>query len=257
MRLVQITGHQSSHRQNKDYPMLFEQCGVEQNGQTIDPVSSVALGICAGPLVRAGLEEILKATRFVVLAEQSGLDDMPCDLLIVDEMHHPHCLASLITQLKSRHRAARVVALADQFDACDLVSARRAGVDGFCLTTSARDVLIHSLELVMLGEVVVPSDVILAIIGEVARKVDDSLGTGPETLNGSASPRRPLSSREMEILGWLKEGAPNKVIARKLNVAEATVKVHIKAILRKIGAGNRTQAAIWAADHLPRVSAIR
>ncbi len=47
------------------------------------------------------------------------------------------------------------------------------------------------------------------------------------------------------------EGEPNKIIARKLHVAEATVKVHVKAILRKIGATNRTQAAMWAMDHLP------
>jgi two-component system nitrate/nitrite response regulator NarL len=46
------------------------------------------------------------------------------------------------------------------------------------------------------------------------------------------------------------EGEPNKLIARKLHVTEATVKVHVKAILRKIGASNRTQAAIWAKGHL-------
>jgi two-component system, NarL family, nitrate/nitrite response regulator NarL len=46
----------------------------------------------------------------------------------------------------------------------------------------------------------------------------------------------------------LKEGSPNKVIARKLDMAEATVKVHIKSLLRKIEVGNRTQAAIWATN---------
>ena len=45
-------------------------------------------------------------------------------------------------------------------------------------------------------------------------------------------------------------GAPNKLIACRLDVAEMTVKVHIKAILRKIGAANRTQAALWAKGHL-------
>ncbi len=60
-----------------------------------------------------------------------------------------------------------------------------------------------------------------------------------------------LSTRESQILHCLTDGAPNKVIARKLDVAEATVKVHVKAILRKIGAANRTQAAMWATTHLP------
>jgi two-component system, NarL family, nitrate/nitrite response regulator NarL len=58
--------------------------------------------------------------------------------------------------------------------------------------------------------------------------------------------RVPLSQRENEILNCLKDGSPNKVIARKLDVAEATVKVHIKSLLRKIEVGNRTQAAVWA-----------
>jgi two-component system nitrate/nitrite response regulator NarL len=56
----------------------------------------------------------------------------------------------------------------------------------------------------------------------------------------------------MEILGCLREGAPNKLIARKLKITEATIKVHVKAILRKIGASNRTQAAMWASQRLPR-----
>jgi two-component system nitrate/nitrite response regulator NarL len=46
------------------------------------------------------------------------------------------------------------------------------------------------------------------------------------------------------------EGEPNKIIARKLHVTEATVKVHVKAVLRKIGVANRTQAAMWAKGHL-------
>jgi two-component system nitrate/nitrite response regulator NarL len=65
------------------------------------------------------------------------------------------------------------------------------------------------------------------------------------------APVRTLSSREAEILHCLMQGAPNKIIARKLEVAEATVKVHIKAILRKIRVTNRTQAAMWAVAHLP------
>jgi two-component system nitrate/nitrite response regulator NarL len=58
-----------------------------------------------------------------------------------------------------------------------------------------------------------------------------------------------LSSRELQILGCLVEGASNKVIANQLAITEATVKVHLKSILRKINASNRTQAAIWALHH--------
>ena len=58
-----------------------------------------------------------------------------------------------------------------------------------------------------------------------------------------------LSEREIQILDGLVKGHANKVIARRCGIAEATVKVHMKSILRKIRVGNRTQAAIWALEH--------
>ena len=61
---------------------------------------------------------------------------------------------------------------------------------------------------------------------------------------------RSLSRRELVILRTLTEGASNKIIARKLVITESTVKVHMKAILRKLRLQNRTQAAIWARTHL-------
>jgi DNA-binding CsgD family transcriptional regulator len=60
---------------------------------------------------------------------------------------------------------------------------------------------------------------------------------------------RQLTLCEKRILLCLVEGDSNKVIARKSDIAEATVKVHIKAILRKIQVQNRTQAAVWGINH--------
>ena len=71
----------------------------------------------------------------------------------------------------------------------------------------------------------------------------------PRSTTGTEASAR-LSPRETEILRFLKQGAPNKIIARQLDIAEATIKVHVKSVLRKIDVGNRTQAAIWAMNHL-------
>ena len=60
---------------------------------------------------------------------------------------------------------------------------------------------------------------------------------------------RGLSPREQEILQALVTGASNKLIAIKLGITEATVKVHLKTLLRKIDVNNRTQAAIWAMNN--------
>ena len=58
-----------------------------------------------------------------------------------------------------------------------------------------------------------------------------------------------LSERERQVLACLTRGESNKLIARNCSIAEATVKVHLKAILRKIAVSNRTQAALWALAH--------
>ena len=59
-----------------------------------------------------------------------------------------------------------------------------------------------------------------------------------------------LSERERQIIDGLIKGESNKTIARAFGIAEATVKVHMKAILRKIPCSNRTQVAIWALGHI-------
>jgi two-component system nitrate/nitrite response regulator NarL len=68
-------------------------------------------------------------------------------------------------------------------------------------------------------------------------------------LNDGSELLETLSEREIETLRCLIMGYPNKVIAYRLDISEATVKVHVKAILRKLGVQNRTQAAIWAVNN--------
>jgi two-component system nitrate/nitrite response regulator NarL len=58
-----------------------------------------------------------------------------------------------------------------------------------------------------------------------------------------------LSQRELDIIRGLADGNSNKAIAKELTITEATVKVHLKTVLRKLGATNRTQVAIWAVQH--------
>jgi two-component system nitrate/nitrite response regulator NarL len=67
---------------------------------------------------------------------------------------------------------------------------------------------------------------------------------------------RALSTQEKRILRYLVDGSSNKVIARKIDIAEATVKVHVKAILRKIRVHNRTQAAVWAINNNSFISTV-
>lgn len=84
---------------------------------------------------------------------------------------------------------------------------------------------------------------------ESLTNIADAPVTGGETIGQGQVSQTPLSAREIEILSCLAHGHANKRIARELNITEATVKVHVKAILRKLHLTNRTQAAIWAVQN--------
>ncbi len=175
-------------------------------------------------------------------------------LVIIEASQNTDRVLEVIRQVKERSGETRIVALADQFDLSFVRTAHEAGVNGFCLTASGPDVLIKSLELVMLGESILSFKMVRSIMERAPQAgnqpVQDECVGEPKF---SDLEECKLSVREAEILGCLTKGEPNKVIARRLDITEATIKVHVKAILRKIGASNRTQAAMWASQRLPRV----
>ncbi len=223
---------------------------------------------CKNSMVREGLKHVLSNTHYKVHPEdlvQRGSAEPPSSgeaplLIVLDVNLYPDGMTDAIQSLKTQYSDARIVVLADSFDLHTMMSALHAGVDGYCLATIGCEALVKYLDLVMLGEVVFPSAIFLSAlsasdtISTVHRPVsaDDAKPLQITRVAEAANlPGRTLSSREAEILRCLTQGAPNKVIARKLDVAEATVKVHIKAILRKIRVANRTQAAMWAVAHLP------
>lgn len=223
---------------------------------------------CKNSMLREGIKHILSSTRYKVhaedlsrrtasLAQVYGSNPL---LFIIDSNLYLTDMSTVVRELKGQYSTARVVILADGFDLEEMKIAIQAGADGYCLATTGCEALIKYLDLVMLGEVVFPSLALLTAVLLSSETEAAHKDTAPVTIMSHAQAERlmdvrdsvirSLSSREAEILQCLMEGAPNKVIARKLEVAEATVKVHIKAILRKIRVANRTQAAMWAVNHL-------
>ncbi|WP_081928783.1 response regulator transcription factor [Microvirga sp. BSC39] len=215
-------------------------------------------------LMLAGLRQLLEGTCFAMKAMTGGLpsNDQSHELsnpilFIIDANNSTQQAAETISYLRAVHPTARMVVIRDSFEPSFLIKIGKL-VDGFCQTRSNRDALIKSLELVMLGEPVLPSGLINALLTHTAN--GSTLLTADGWMNGTSElhtgnvsePHLPkLSSREVEILRYLTHGASNKLIARKLDVGETTIKVHLRTILRKIGASNRTQAAMWAAQRLP------
>jgi two-component system, NarL family, nitrate/nitrite response regulator NarL len=157
-----------------------------------------------------------------------------------------------IKLFKERYPTGRITVLADRCQSNDVMSAYRAGANAFLVKVAACNVLIKSLELVMLGETIVPPAILSAIptsddrLQANARADTSSSEKTDELMRGESFFMPKLSAREKCISRCLLDGDANKVIARKVDIAKATVKVHVKAILRKIRVQNRTQAAIWA-----------
>jgi two-component system nitrate/nitrite response regulator NarL len=222
-------------------------------------------------LLREGLSRILGAADFRIVASASSVDELALTalprhrsiLLIIDAGHDLNAAARQVELFKKRHPTGRAAILADHNQPNDIVSAFRAGANAYFVKVAPCDAFIKSLELVMLGETILPA-AMLSMFPDCADHAHDPGRDAVERrgwkvaaegcLDSDDTPR--LSVREKCILNCLIEGDSNKVIARKIDIAEATVKVHVKAILRKVRVHNRTQAAIWAMSSGFSISAI-
>jgi len=210
-------------------------------------------------LLRAGLARILHSTSFRILASVSCADEVLTSntpqqqpLFIVVHIGNDFDAAlEQIELLRDQHPGSRVAIVADHHRPNELVSAFRAGANGYFVDVTCA-AFVKSLELVMMGEIIFPRAFLSIVLDPESERLrgaalDEEKAIVVTTSDGALAPQ--LSSRERSILRCLIEGASNKCIARKMDIAEATVKVHVKAILRKIRVQNRTQAAIWGANN--------
>jgi two-component system nitrate/nitrite response regulator NarL len=216
--------------------------------------------ICDNSLLHGGLRHVLAETPYKIVYDavevDSSLDRAVAQepaLFILAAFNPFSRMLDMATHLQERSVAARIVLLVDHLEPVHVMLGRAAGIDGFCSIRSSNEVLLTSLELVMLGESVLPKGILDTILSGRTMDLGAEYATAvSNSLKASDLGARQLSLREREILQALTTGEPNKVIAQRLKMTEATVKVQVKAILRKLGAANRTQAAIWAAKHFTR-----
>lgn len=215
-------------------------------------------------LFREGLEHILAATQFHVVVKVDAVETlavalsahMSPTLFILRTSQDAQQTIDDVMKLKKRYPNSRVACIGQSYEPEDIVSLLRAGADALMLRSMSAAIFVKSLELVILGERIIPQEVMDITTGYRSDAHPPQAMQAAPAEPACAREREPaamespylasLSSREHDILRLLISGESNKVIAVKLLISEATVKVHIKAILRKIQVKNRTQAAIWA-----------
>jgi DNA-binding NarL/FixJ family response regulator len=125
--------------------------------------------------------------------------------------------------------------LADRNDVAEVNRALTHGVRGYIPTSVESEVAVAALRLISAGGTFVPADALRS----TTAKLDDQ----PEGERQRRSDGRDLTPRELSVIDLVREGKPNKLIARQLDMQESTVKVHVRNILKKLNAANRTHAA--------------
>lgn len=139
-----------------------------------------------------------------------------------------------LRRLRQAAPALRIVMISATAEPEAIRQTLACGARGYILKSSSEQTLRNALQLVLAGEIYVPA---VALSG-LGRSADDDLP--------SDSPLRSLTERQRDTLRLLVQGLSNKEIARQLGLLESTVKAHLKVILKKLGATNRTQAALLA-----------
>ena len=219
-------------------------------------------------LFRRGLVALLAHDRrFEVVGEagdagaaQASARKLQPDLILLDN-HLPGVKGvDAISGLKEVAPQSRVLMLTVSEDEQDLAAGLRAGADGYLLKTIDTEALCDSIQKVWEGDSVVSPE----MMGKLVALLRD----GPPLAEASAAsttamtaarspaavlvahddPIHTLSPREREILRLIARGDSNKHIARALDIAETTVKIHVQHILRKLNLSNRVHAAVYASE---------
>jgi two-component system nitrate/nitrite response regulator NarL len=184
--------------------------------------------------------------------ELHHLPDIPGDRAVLFIVAVGPSEDTICGRIREQYPLAVVVAVADESNPEALASALDDGASAALFSSVSPDAFVSTLQAVI-NEGLVLIDARLWSL-EIQPKAEERLA--PVLHNeilwmpaGEAQAGRQLSSREIAILERIVRGDSNKHVARFFNIAEPTVKAHVKAILRKLGASNRTQAAMWAVNH--------
>ena len=215
-------------------------------------------------LFRRGLKALLSQDeRFEVAGEAGDVGEaLRClaqqrpDVILLDN-HLPGVRGvDAIPALKEAAPAARVLMLTVSENENDLAAALQAGADGYLLKTVESDQLADTIVKVVEGESVISPEMLTKLVSVFRSRPATAPVGAPASAPAPLEPPREaapsadlLSPREREILLLIARGDSNKLIARELDIAETTVKIHVQHILRKLGLSSRVQAAVYATNH--------
>ena len=202
-------------------------------------------------LVRKGIEELLQSRGVRVVASVGSGEEgvrrareLQTDLILLDVKMPGMNGIETLKKLRASGVSAPVVMLTMSREDADLSAALRAGAQGYLLKDIEPEELVPALEGALQGNNVVARE----LVGTLARLVRGDTAPQAAPPPPRAAPFAELTPRELEILECIADGFSNKMIARELDITDGTVKLHVKAILRKLGMRSRVEAAVAAVE---------
>ncbi len=199
------------------------------------------------PMMRGGMRALLAMEDDLLPAAEAGTGaealrlacELELDLILLD-MNMPGMDGlETIRQLRAAGVEARIVIFSVSDDHANVLAALREGADGYLLKDMEPEELISQIRLAALGK--------LALSPELTRVLAEAIRERPKP--GHGVPMVSLTKRERDVLRLIAKGQTNKMIARKLDISEGTVKVHVKNLLHKLGLRSRVEAAVWVLEH--------
>lgn len=208
-------------------------------------------------LFREGLAQLLSSSCCRIIAAVGRLDDIPATA------HHEDSLLFILTSdgsaagsvasLRQTYPHARILVLATTCDPNEMCESMRLGANGYLSKSISLQVLVKSLELLLDDVPIAPiglmGDISPPSVIETVRLLPNLRERASLHVDPAVAHHHNLSEQELRVTLLLARGCTNKVVAINLDITEATVKAHVKAILRKIRVQNRTQAALWAIEN--------
>ena len=199
-------------------------------------------------LFRSGLETLLERHGIEVIATAGNgregflmARELLPDVVLLDMRMPEMSGLEVLSGLRAVGFRSPIVMLTTSNEEQDLVECLRNGASGYLLKDMEPSELVSALREIVAGKTIVAPELATVLARVVQGEVEDD-GVQP------VSPFAELTPRELEILCLLAEGQSNKVIARNLGISDGTVKLHVKAILRKLDVHSRVEAAVMAVE---------
>lgn len=203
-------------------------------------------------LFRSGVKALLqRQPDFEVVGEASDglegvklVEQVEADVVLLDLDMPSMNGREALEQIRETHPNLAVLMLTVSEDCEALGECLKLGARGYLLKKIDQDFLLRSIRAAYNGDSVISPQMMTKFVNRLSEPPEAS-----RTRQAQGTDPTVLTRRERQTLAWLARGVSNKEIARALNLAESTVKVHVQSILRKLNLSSRVQAAIYAIEH--------